>query len=513
VGSPGKIAPLFLLWLTATGFAESAPALPQAIPSTAQQAAAQGLIHNLYGKEFLKDAPADRLALAKTLLSQAQQSRDDAAARYVALVDAADVAGAAGDVATAWAAIDLLAQGYLVNALELRRAALAHALANARSAPQCQAIMVAALETADQAAAVDAFDAVRQLATLAENAANQAHDLKTVVSIQTRLADLRSLADEFTKVRAAFTQLEINPADPDAHLAIGRFYALQKNQWSLGLMHLAAGSDPTLQSLAAQELVHPTDGLALAQLGDAWWAYGEKATGALRRNAQAHAAELYKNAQQNITGTTLARLQSRITEAGGAGAAAATVPSAPETGASIDLLALIDTAKDAQQGTWSKATGAITCDPFSYATLALPYAPPEEYDLVTTFTRTDGKGPIAILLAAGKHSFDFSLDIKGEARFERVAGKIAKDNPTTTPVAITNNHAYRLTIEVRKDRIRALLDGKPLAEYKTDGKDLSRYNSWKLKDESLCGLGANNAKVTFQSIQLIEITGKGKPAR
>ena len=174
---------------------------------------------------------------------------------------------------------------------------------------------------------------------------------------------------------------------------------------------------------------------------------------------------------------------------------------------------MVDTEKDATEGTWSKSAAAISCETSAYATLALPYVPPEEYDLSTTFTRTDGKGPIAILLASGKRSFDFCLDVKGEARFERVNGKVAKDNPTATPVAISNNRSYRLTIEVRKDHIRALLDGKTLTEYKTDGKDLSRYNPWKLKDESLCGIGANNAKVTFQSIELTEITGKGKPAR
>ena len=302
-----KVAPLFVFGVVSAAAAQTAVAQAplKPIPSTAQQAAAQETIHGLYAREFIKDTPADRLALARTLLSQAQQSASDTAARYVALLDAVDVAGAAGDVTTAFSAIDALGREYQVNALELRHGALSQASRNAAMPAQYTAIMTGALETANQAAAVDAFDAVRQLADLAENAANQTHELKAVTGIQTQLAELRSLADEFRKVQAAFGKLEINPADPDAHLEIGRFYALQKNQWSLGLMHLAAGSDPELQALATQDLAHPTDGLALAQLGDAWWAFGEKNTGAVKKNAQLHAAELYRDAQENLAGTTL----------------------------------------------------------------------------------------------------------------------------------------------------------------------------------------------------------------
>lgn len=497
--------------------AQNLPALPEPVPATSRLATAQEELHHLYAAQFAKESPPDRAALAGVLMSQAQailrdSAKDDSAARYVALSDAVDLAAAAGDAKLAVAAVDLLAAQFLVNGLELRRGAIVRAHAAASTVAQEQAVMALALETADRAAVVDAFDLVGPLCEVAETAANQTHDLKTVASIQQRLADLRSLAEEFKAVRSAFGKLEKDPGDGAAHLAIGRFYALHKGQWALGLAHLAAGSDVELQHLAAQELARPGDGLAQAQLGDAWWGYAEKADRIAQRYVQQHAAGLYKTARQNIQGDTLARIQSRISQAEGS-SSSATAPAAAVAGAHVDLLALVDPDKDGAQGAWNKTAAGVTCESGSYSCLALPYVPPEEYDLRVRFTRIDGKGPVAILLAAGKHAFDFSLDIKGEARFERVNGKIAKDNPTTTPVAISNNHPYTLTLQIRKDRIAALLDDKSLVEYKTDGKDLSRYNLWKLKDESLCGVGANNAKVTFQSVEIIEITGKGKPTR
>ena len=124
-----------------------------------------------------------------------------------------------------------------------------------------------------------------------------------------------------------------------------------------------------------------------------------------------------------------------------------------------------------------------------------------------------GEGSVGILLSSKGRGFGLAIDVKGEARLERVDGKIAKDNPTTVPVAISNNHTYGVLVEVRKDHVRALLDGKLLTEWKTDYKDMTRYAVWKLGDNTLCGVGANNAQVIFSGIELVEVTGKGKATR
>ena len=483
---------------------------PLPVPALSQQAAAQEEIHKLMAADFAKTAISDRAALAHSLLSQAEGIQGDSATRYVLLVDSAEVAAMAGDAATAITAIDELGRSYTVGTLLLRRDALVQAHAAAQGAAENRTVMSLALETADRAAAADAFDVVRQLAKVAEGAANDTREVKTVASIQEHLADLRGLADEFDAVRAAFVRLDKNPADAEAHLAVGRFYALHKGQWALGLPQLATGSDAELRQLAGQELVHPADGVEQVQLGDAWWAYGEKSGGLTKHMAQAHAADWYRAAQQNLAGTTLARIQTRLAESPVSTPAAA---GAVHGGQSLDLLALVDADKDAVQGQWSKSPAGLVCGSGAYAALELPYQPAEEYDLHVAFMRTQGKGEIAVLLSSHGRVFDFAVDVKGEARFERVNGKIAKDNPTTTPIAISNNQPYALTIEVRKDHVRALLADKPIAEWKTDYKDLSHYALWKSKDDSLCGVGANNAGVTFQSITVTEVSGTGKPMR
>jgi hypothetical protein len=206
---------------------------------------------------------------------------------------------------------------FSVDGLDLRRTALVRASATATVPADCETVMRLALETADQAAAVDAFDVVQQLASLAESAANKTRQMKVVASIQVRLGDLRGLVAEFAQVKAAFTRLDRTPDDAAAHLAIGRFYALHKGQWALGLSHLAQGGDAELAELAQRELARPADGLAQTAVGDGWWDYAQKSSGLTHSVASAHAAEWYKTARQTIQGITLARIQSRIDQAAG----------------------------------------------------------------------------------------------------------------------------------------------------------------------------------------------------
>jgi hypothetical protein len=479
------------------------------VPAAPQQDAARAMIRKVFQKEYAKTTPAERLALARLLLAQGRDTTDDPPARYVALDDCADLAAGSGDASLAMAAIDEIARRFRVDALNLRRIALLRAGAAAATPADCLTVMRLALDVADQAVAADAFDSVTQLVPLAEASANKTRQVKVVASIQVRLADLRGLIAEYAQVKAALATLERDPADGAAHLTIGRFYALHKGQWAQGLSHLAQGSDAELAELARRELTRPEDGLLQIAVADAWWDYTEKSSGRTRTILTAHAVAWYKHAQDAIKSVTLTRIQSRIEQ----GNARQSPAGAAVAAGTVELLEMIDPDKDAAQGRWTRTADGLSCAGSAYACLQIPYVPPDEYDLTVSFTRTEDDGSIALLLAAQKRSFEFVVDIKGEARFERVNGKIAQDNPTVVPVAVSNGRPYTLTVEVRKTHVRAILDGKTLVEWKTDLKDLTRYSVWKLGDTALCGLGANRAKVIFHAVQMVEVTGKGKPTR
>jgi hypothetical protein len=489
----------------------TAPALLP-VPDALAQDKARLLIYDLFKSEFAKTAVADRQALGKRLLMEAAATKDDSAGRYALLMEATDLAALAGDADTAYQAASMLARFYKVDGIELKKQALFRSNYLITAPGPSETVSALALDTADEAAQADAYASVEQLANLAEGAAEKTHKIAFVTGIQQRLADLRGLVRDFPTIQKARDLLADDPTNADAHLLVGTFYALRKGQWTVGLPHLAASDDAALHTLAQRDLAAPTDQLQEALLGDAWWDYGENASGAIRTNTQRHACDWYRLAQPGLAGLTLTRIQTRLhayplstTQSSRAEALAA--------GNVIDLLPLFDFTKDAPGGKWSITNNALQCTAVKYACIQIPYSPPEEYDLRTTFVRTEGDAPITLLLESHNKSFGFSLDVKGEARFERVAGKIAKDNPTNAPVAVSNNHRYTLTVQVRNDSVRALLDDKLVTQWKTDYKDLARYELWKLPVEKLCGLGVNNARATFYSVELIEISGKGHALR
>jgi hypothetical protein len=507
---------IFLSAALAAGEATTAPAETKllAIPENSAQARAREMIHSVFKEEYAKTTLAARQALARRLVSEAAGTKDDLIARYVLLFDGSEMAASAGDAETAFKAIGELTRLYKVDAIELSRGALLRANAAVTTPEGAEAVVRLSLETADAAVLADSFDVVQQMVNIAEAAANKTRKVTVVSGIQTHLAELRAIAAEYSQVRLAFDMLARNPDDATAQTVIGKFYALHKGQWETGLPHLARCGDPELRSLAVKELAAPVDGIDQTAMGDAWWEYAEKSNGLARVYAHKHAVMWYKKSQQSLSGITKTRIEARLRE----GLAAPSIKTSPTAVAApaanaVNLLALVDPAKDAAEGKWSLENGALVVVPGKYSVLQLPYAAPSEFDLRITFTRNDGDGPINVLLAARKKAFGFALDVKGEARFERVANKIAKDNPTSVPVELVNGRRYALTVQIRRDAIRAMLDDKLLTQWKTDYKDLARYAVWKMPDDSLCGLGANAAKVTFHSVELIPVSGSGKALR
>ncbi|MCL2640748.1 MAG: hypothetical protein FWD53_07885 [Phycisphaerales bacterium] len=475
------------------------------------------MIRTVLKSEYAKTSAADRRVLAKRLIGEAAATPNDAAVRYVLLAESVDFAAGVGDAGTIVQAVRELGRLYAVDEIELTRAALIRAAASDLSPEAAEGLAGTCLEVAEVASVDDRFDVVVQLTNLAEAVANRSRRVAYVASIQVRLADLRALVAEHVQVRQALAVVEKQPENAAAHQVIGRFYALHKGQWERGLSHLASGTDEAMRQVAARELKKPGDPIEQLAIADAWWEIGQKATGMANAQIARRAQMWYRECKSSFAGVTLGRIQMRLQEA----VEEVASPLAPVAeahvdmvaGQTVDLLALIDPAKDKADGEWVKEAGGLVVGNGKYSVLMLPYHLPAEYELRMTFTRVEGNGAICVLLASHNKSFGFQLDVKGEARFERVATKIARDNPTSMPISISNDRRYTLGVQIRDDSIAATLDGKPITQWKTDYKDLSRYALWKTPNDKLCGLGANNAKVVFHKVELIEIRGTGKPVR
>ena len=197
------------------------------------------------------------------------------------------------------------------------------------------------------------------------------------------------------------------------------------------------------------------------------------------------------------------------------GAVEARLTSAAAWPGAVRLLPLVEPARDAVLGRWRMRDGALVCaDNVQAARLQLPYEPPEEYDFRIIFTRREGDQPVGQLFSQDEKP---ALWVMGHwcnscFGFEMVKGRSANNNPLTVwmPHCLGNNRVYASVLQVRKSGVRAFLDGRLMNEWKTDFSDASRQKLWKLPNERALGLVSNRVVTVFHSVDVVEITGKGK---
>ena len=179
----------------------------------------------------------------------------------------------------------------------------------------------------------------------------------------------------------------------------------------------------------------------------------------------------------------------------------------------VNLLRLIDPTRDAVKGDWRIEQGALVCSAGTFVRLQIPYIVPEEYDLQTRFTPVEGNQALRVILAKSGRQF---LWVMGD-QFDKYFGFWMDNqgwatNPTTVKsgARMENGRTYQLIIQVRKDNLAVTFNGKPIVRWKTDYQHLSNNEGWNLRDDSLLGIATSKSKIRFHSIDLLEITGKGR---
>src|SRR5688572_18760468 len=105
------------------------------------------------------------------------------------------------------------------------------------------------------------------------------------------------------------------------------------------------------------------------------------------------------------------------------------LPETPE----IDLLALVDPARDAVQGTWTLENGRLVSDDGGASTLEIPYELPDEYTFTIEFVRRKGNDAVNQILARAGKAFVWQMGGWDNTVFglSEVDGKRANENPTT----------------------------------------------------------------------------------
>lgn len=247
------------------------------LPSKDAVARAETLINELYGSDLAK-AQKDaqfRSGLAAMFLREAKDTSDDPAGRFVLLQTALSLASKAGDGATALQAIEELAEGYTVPAAEVFQMKLkALSIASrAAAAPEAhQAVIDSALALLDDALASDDFSASLELIQTAENAGKSLRNISQVSSIRKRRDEVLTLQKHFARWQPFADRLAKDASDAEANAEMGKYHALIKGNWELGLPLLAKGNDTGLKAAASLDMADPKDPALQSSVGAKWQA-------------------------------------------------------------------------------------------------------------------------------------------------------------------------------------------------------------------------------------------------
>jgi serine/threonine protein kinase len=210
----------------------------------------------------------------------------------------------------------LVARRQLVEALKDRDPALRLAVAKALARiPEAGTIpeVGAVLALADEATEADDYEEAERLAKIAQASTTAPTDLAAAAAARARVKEVAALREAYEAIPNAVRALGDKPHhDSDAHLALGRFYALAKGDWDRGLSMLARGSDAKLRTLAQTDLASPANAKATEELGDGYAAQATSESGAAKTNLWCRACYWYEQAEGKLSGPDRTRVQRKV---------------------------------------------------------------------------------------------------------------------------------------------------------------------------------------------------------
>ena len=284
------------------------------IPSDAALKQKVVLVAEVYKPDYeAAKKAADRIELAKKMISDGDATTDDPVGKFVLYRIARNIAARQGDLATALEAIERIDEKYEIEKGEMQLEAATTAVKDLKKSEEFRRAGLLLEPFIDAAINANQFDQAKALAQLTSKCAKQGRDSDTASRVETKLLEIQEIATAFDKVKPSEQFLIANPTDPESNLAVGKFLCLFKGDWKKGYPMLALGSDQKLKSAALLELEPVPDA---AKLGDTWWRISENLSGLAQRRAQFHAGEWYQQALPSLSGLSKRIAEIRLAKSG-----------------------------------------------------------------------------------------------------------------------------------------------------------------------------------------------------
>ncbi|HLY11671.1 MAG TPA: LamG domain-containing protein [Planctomycetota bacterium] len=285
-------------------------------PDPQVQKEKEKVIREVFKAEYAAKTSAERAALARTLLQQGIETKDDLVTQYVMLREARDVAVSVGDAATAADAIAELSRVFEVDPLRMKLSVLSSMAQDARTTDAARLAAEALLKLVDEAETAEEIEIEEKAAALAVTTARRAKDVPFTARSEARVREVSELKPKLARVKAARETLQSHPDDPAANLTVGLIECFYRGDWEIGLPHLAKGGNEVLKALALKDLSRPEQLEDQVALGDGWKERFEKEPGS-RPRIRERAVFWYEKAVAHAGGLQRMRIEKTLSDLAG----------------------------------------------------------------------------------------------------------------------------------------------------------------------------------------------------
>ncbi len=189
-------------------------------------------------------------------------------------------------------------------------------------------------------------------------------------------------------------------------------------------------------------------------------------------------------------------------------------PAAPLPKGAVDLLVLVDPAKDAVKGVWTKDADGLTCPAGDHIRLQVPYVPPDEYDLLYEVERREGADGLLLGLSRGTAQWAATLDSQPASGYKSGLESLDGQGPSAvTGRLFTNGATSRVEVKVRRAGVSVSVDGRAVIDWKGSFGRLSLPDGWKVPNPRALFVAAWGSRYRFTRIVLVPVSGPGTPLR
>jgi len=284
------------------------------IPSNAEQQKILPDLEEAFELSNRNLSPEDKAKLSKSLIEEADNTKNDPVAQFVMLRKACEIAAGNCDLATALLAVDKIEQAFEADALAMQIKLIGVA-AKAKATPDQKGKMVEqALPIIDEAMAADRFSDAAKITTSLVAVAVKVKNRSLSKNLAERRKLIVAAQREFKKVESALKTLKTSPDDPEANTVVGQYYCYVKDDWKEGLAMLTKGNDEPLKQLARQDLKNPKGSQDHLKLGDAWFQLAEAkdVSNDVRVGMQARAEQWYRRGLPSLSGLDKVKVEKRL---------------------------------------------------------------------------------------------------------------------------------------------------------------------------------------------------------